>query len=100
MGHIYHGELLVITRGYLKSPPSEFEGPKKQTATSFSTNICHTRGRYSRHLLALWSRHLQIFFLRALQIFLLEIGLNLILSQMLHVSHIYLHLVDFWGKCR
>jgi hypothetical protein len=23
-----------------------------------------------------------------------------LLSQMLHVWHIYLHLVDFWGKCR
>ena len=23
-----------------------------------------------------------------------------VLSQMLHVWHIYLHLVDFWGKCR
>ena len=62
MGHLYHGELLVITRRYLKSPPSEFEGPKKKTATSFSTNISHTRGRYSRHLLALWSRHSQILF--------------------------------------
>jgi len=35
MGHLYHGELLVITRRYLKSPPSEFEGPKKKNSDKF-----------------------------------------------------------------